>query len=87
MPDLSIAYRRAMRDVLPDDLRYTGTVSQHLLADASKARHVLGWEPADPQAGLKRSVEWHLAHPPTEPDPGFDADDRALAHELNTRTE
>ncbi len=43
---------------------------------------MLGWEPADPQAGLKRSVEWHLAHPPTEPDPGFDADDRALAHEL-----
>ena len=37
-------------------------------------------------AGLKRSVEWHLAHPPMEPDPGFDADERALAHELSTPT-
>ena len=78
---------RVPDSVLPDDLRSTGTVSQHLLADASKARHVLGWEPADPQAGLRRSVEWHLAHPPDEPDPGFEADDRALEHELSTRTE
>ncbi|HEY3061714.1 MAG TPA: NAD-dependent epimerase/dehydratase family protein [Chloroflexota bacterium] len=80
---------RVPDEVLPDDLRYTGTVSQHLLADASKARHVLGWDPGDAQAGLQRSVAWHLANPPSEPDSGFDADDRALAlaHELSTRTE
>lgn len=63
---------------LPEDLRYTGSVAQHLLADASKARAVLGWEPGDPLDGLRQSVRWHLANPPTEPDPGFEADDRAL---------
>jgi hypothetical protein len=24
-------------------------------------------------------VAWHLAHPPPDPDPSFEADDRALA--------
>jgi nucleoside-diphosphate-sugar epimerase len=67
--------------VLPDDLKYTGNVAQHLLADASKARRVLGWSPGDPLDGLRASVQWHLAHPPSEPDPGFEADDRALQTE------
>jgi nucleoside-diphosphate-sugar epimerase len=70
---------RVPDEVLPEDLRYTGSVSQHLLTDASKARAVLGWMPGDPLEGLRCSVEWHLSHPPIEPDPGFEADDRALA--------
>jgi UDP-glucose 4-epimerase len=79
---------RVPDDLLPDDLRYTGSVAQHLLTDASKARAVLGWQPGDPLEGLRRSVRWHLANPPSEPDPGFEADDRALvAHKLSTATE
>jgi nucleoside-diphosphate-sugar epimerase len=79
---------RVPDELLPEDLRYTGSVSQHLLADAGKARAVLGWVPGDPLEGLRRSVEWHLAHPPIEPDSGFEADDRALAAvELSSRTE
>jgi nucleoside-diphosphate-sugar epimerase len=65
--------------VLPSDLQSTGTVSQHLLADAARAGRVLGWTHADPSDGLQRSVGWHLAHPPAEPDPDFTPDDRALA--------
>ena len=65
--------------VLPPDLQSTGTVSQHLLADAAKAGRVLGWIHADPSDGLQQSVRWHLANPPAEPDPDFDPDDRALA--------
>jgi UDP-glucose 4-epimerase len=79
---------RVPDDALPDDLKYTGTVSQHLQADASKARAVLGWQPGDVMAGLQTSVAWHLANPPTEPDPAFEGDDRALARasELSTGT-
>ena len=65
--------------VLPSDLQSTGTVAQHLLADAARAGRVLGWTHADPSDGLQRSVGWHLAHPPAEPDPDFTPDDRALA--------
>jgi UDP-glucose 4-epimerase len=70
---------RVPDDLLPEDLRYTGSVAQHLLTDASKARAILGWQPGDPFEGLRRSVKWHLANPPSEPDPGLEADDRALA--------
>jgi len=80
---------RVPDDVLPEDLSSTGRVAQHLQADASKARALLGWQPGDPLAGLRKSVAWHLANPPTEPDPGFDADNRALEHaaKLSTQTE
>jgi nucleoside-diphosphate-sugar epimerase len=70
---------RVADGVLPEDMRYTGSVSQHLQADASKARRTLGWQPGEPLEGLRLSVQWHLANPPTTPDPGFEADDRALA--------
>jgi hypothetical protein len=63
---------------LPEDLALTGAIAQHLLTDSSKAREMLGWEHGDPGAGIEQSVRWHLAHPPTNPDPGFEADDRAL---------
>jgi nucleoside-diphosphate-sugar epimerase len=65
--------------VLPADLKTTGSVSQHLLANPTKAAHVLGWVHDDPLLGLRKSVAWHLANPPTEPDPGFEEDERALA--------
>ncbi|MBI5517986.1 MAG: NAD-dependent epimerase/dehydratase family protein [Deltaproteobacteria bacterium] len=64
---------------LPDDLQVTRSMAQHVLVDASKARRVLRWRESDPDEALRRSVCWHLAHPPEEPDPGFEADDRALA--------
>jgi hypothetical protein len=44
---------------------------------------MLGWSPGDPLDGLRASVAWHLAHPPTDSDPDFAADDRALAAALN----
>jgi hypothetical protein len=40
---------------------------------------MLGWEETDPMEALRRSVGWHLAHPPAGDDDGFDGDDRALA--------
>lgn len=71
---------RVPDDVLPPELAITSAVEQHLLVDSSKARRVLGWEPADPMDTLRRSVEWHLAHPPQgDADATFEADDRALA--------
>jgi nucleoside-diphosphate-sugar epimerase len=65
--------------LLPDDLHALGTVSQHLLVDSSKARDLLGWTETDPHEALARSVAWHLANPPEDPDADFTADDRALA--------
>lgn len=70
---------RVPDSALPGDLELTGAVGQHMLVDSSKARSLLGWEPEDPHITLRRSVAWHLAHPPPEPDLDFEADDRALA--------
>jgi nucleoside-diphosphate-sugar epimerase len=64
---------------LPPDLQETGTPSQHLLASPRRALEVLGWSAtASPQV-LRRSVAWHLRHPPRDTDPDFSADDEALA--------
>ncbi len=65
--------------LLPDDLSITGAIAQHLLVSSDKARRVLGFRETDPHEALRRSVEWHLAQPPTETPPDFSADDRALA--------
>ena len=35
-------------------------------------------EPARTSSTMRRSVEWHLANPPEEPDDDFSADDSAL---------
>ena len=35
--------------------------------------------PAGPAETIPRSVRWHLAHPPADPDQDFSPDDRALA--------
>ncbi|MEY2566631.1 MAG: hypothetical protein QOE35_1160 [Actinomycetota bacterium] len=63
---------------LPEDLGLTTAIAQHLVCDSTKARTMLGWEETDPMEALRRSVAWHLAHPP-EDDAGFDGDDQALA--------
>jgi len=69
---------RVPDEVLPDDLGITAAIGQHLLCDSSKARELLGWTETPAHEALRRSVQWHLAHPPAD-DPDFDADDRALA--------
>jgi hypothetical protein len=65
--------------VLPEDLKFTSAVTQHIAASANKARSLLGWETSDPVETLRTTVQWHLAHPPTDGSPDFEADDRALA--------
>ena len=64
---------------LPEDLGLTEVTTQHMLISSAKAQRILGWTPSDPSTTVPRSVRWHLAHPPTGEDPGFDADDAALA--------
>ncbi|MEU8005188.1 NAD-dependent epimerase/dehydratase family protein [Catellatospora sp. NPDC049111] len=65
-------------EVLPTDLRAGGFIGQHVLAGAQKAREVLGWRDTDPHAALRRSVRWHVEHPPQNWDTDFSADDAAL---------
>jgi nucleoside-diphosphate-sugar epimerase len=65
-------------DLLPEDLALTGSLSQDLLMDSSKARSVLGWAPADPAGTLRTAVRWHLANPPLDVSDDFSADDAAL---------
>lgn len=65
---------------LPSDLELTGSLSQHLLLDSGKARDRLGWRPRSPEEGVRRSVAWHLEHPPEDAGGGFDADDQALGY-------
>jgi nucleoside-diphosphate-sugar epimerase len=69
-------------DRLPEDLKLTGTVRQHIIASARKARERLGWTTSDPFETLRTTVRWHLDHPPVAPPAGaghdFADDDRAL---------
>jgi nucleoside-diphosphate-sugar epimerase len=71
---------RVPDEALPPDLGILGSIAQPLLVSSAKARRVLGWDESDPDEALRRSVEWHLAHPPeaqaTAGD--FSADDAAL---------
>ena len=69
---------RVADEVLPEDLKPTGTMSQHILASAQKARSMLGWTTSDPADSLHTTVRWHLANPPANPDPDFAADNVAL---------
>lgn len=70
---------RVPDDALPEDLEETGTMPQHIAATSAKASRLLGWTTSDPLESLRTTVEWHLQHPPFEPDRDFAADDRALA--------
>lgn len=55
---------RVRTSELPSDLRVAGFFGQHVVFDASKARGLLGWTETDPREALRRSVRWHLEHPP-----------------------
>jgi nucleoside-diphosphate-sugar epimerase len=69
---------RVADDVLPEDLKPTGTLSQHIAASAQKAHSMLGWTTSDAAESLRTTVRWHLANPPLSPDIDFSADDLAL---------
>jgi nucleoside-diphosphate-sugar epimerase len=69
---------RVADDALPEDLQATGTMTQHILASAQKARSMLGWTTSDPRESLQTSVSWHLANPPPNPSLDFSADDHVL---------
>jgi nucleoside-diphosphate-sugar epimerase len=70
---------RVADELLPEDLKPTGTMSQHIAVSAHKARSMLGWTTSDPAESLRTTVRWHLANPPPDPDLDFSADDAALA--------
>jgi nucleoside-diphosphate-sugar epimerase len=70
---------RVADDLLPEDLKPTGTMSQHIAASAQKARSMLGWTTSDPAESLRTTVRWHLANPPANPNLDFTADDLVLA--------
>jgi nucleoside-diphosphate-sugar epimerase len=65
-------------ELLPEDLKPTGTMSQHIACSAQKARSMLGWTTSDPAESLQTTVSWHLANPPPNPDLDFSADNLAL---------
>src|SRR5437899_6821166 len=69
---------RVRDELLPEDLKETGTMSQHIAVTARKARALLGWEPSDHEETLRTTVRWHLENPPAESNLDFSEDDRAL---------
>jgi len=69
---------RVSDELLPEDLKPTGTMSQHIAVSAQKARSMLGWTTSDPAESLRTTVRWHLANPPPNPNLDFTADDVAL---------
>ena len=70
---------RVPDDMLPQDMKETGTMSQHIAATGRKARAQLGWITSDPLETLRTTVRWHLDNPPAETNMDFSEDDRALA--------
>jgi nucleoside-diphosphate-sugar epimerase len=70
---------RVADDKLPEDMQPTGTMTQHILASAQKARLMLGWATSDPKDSLQTTVSWHLDNPPQSSNLDFSADDLALA--------
>jgi nucleoside-diphosphate-sugar epimerase len=69
---------RVADEVLPEDLKPTGTMTQHIAASSNRARNLLGWTTSDPAETLRSTVRWHLDNPPAAGDADFSADDRAL---------
>lgn len=63
---------------LPDDLGLTAAIAQHWLVDSNKARGRLGWLHTAWRDCVRRSVRWHLDHPPPDADGNFSADDAAI---------
>ncbi len=70
---------RVADELLPEDLKATGTMKQHIAATSRRARDLLGWATSDPAQTLHTTVRWHLDHPPSDADEDFTADDFALA--------
>jgi len=70
---------RVADEVLPEDLKPTGTMTQHIAASSKRARTLLGWTASDPAETLQATVRWHLANPPAGSSADFSADDLALA--------
>ena len=69
---------RVPDEALPDDLKATGNMPQHIQASANKARRLLGWTTSDPMETLRTTVRWHLDNPPKDENPDFAGDDKAL---------
>ncbi len=69
---------RVADQALPEDLKPTGTMPQHIAASAHRARTLLGWTTSDPLETLRTTVRWHLANPPPDAGADFSADDAAL---------
>ena len=69
---------RVADELLPEDLKFTGTMTQHIAVSGRKARSLLGWTTSDPFATLRTAVRWHLEHPPDDASTDFAPDDRAL---------
>lgn len=69
---------RVADESLPEDLKPTGAMTQHIAASAHRARTLLGWTTSDPVESLRTTVRWHLDNPPPESNADFSADDRAL---------
>ena len=76
---------RVADEQLPEDLEASGTMTQHILASAQKARSILGWTTSDPAESLQVTVSWHLANPPPNPNLDFSADELALAARSKVR--
>jgi nucleoside-diphosphate-sugar epimerase len=56
---------RVPEEVLPDDLELTRRSSQDVFVATARAEHDLGWLHAPWKRCVRRSVEWHLANPPS----------------------
>ena len=69
---------RVPDELLPEDLKPTGTMPQHIAASSRKAQARLGWSPSDPFETLRTTVRWHLQHPPEDADHDFAPDEAAL---------
>jgi nucleoside-diphosphate-sugar epimerase len=69
---------RVPDELLPEDLKPTGSMTQHIVVSGRKARAMLGWTTSDPEQTLGTTVRWHIENPPPAPDLDFSSDDRAL---------
>jgi nucleoside-diphosphate-sugar epimerase len=76
------------RDTTPTHLQFPGNTAQHWEADSSRIRAELGYrEAVSIGEGIRRTIEWDRANPPTEPLPysfDYDAEDAALGLSPNT---
>lgn len=70
---------RVPDDALPADLGLWGHLPQSLVVTSTRAVEAFDWSPTDPRMATRRSVAWHLANPPEDPDTIFTDDDTALA--------